>query len=116
WDDGSPPAYVADRLLWREAQRILERHQAERRGAPCQACGAAYPCEPQSLAQRALEAACEQEGVLGLHVSSGEQLLPALLVQPARRFRHSKPSPRPRRSAHSARSPTATHGARPPHR
>ncbi len=46
------PADVMDRLLWRNAQRILERHVVRLDGT-CQWCGRRSPCSPRRLAERA---------------------------------------------------------------
>jgi hypothetical protein len=46
------PADVVDRLLWRNAQRILERHVIRLDGM-CQWCGRRGPCSPRRLAVRA---------------------------------------------------------------
>jgi hypothetical protein len=46
------PADVTDRLLWRNAQRILSRHVVRLDGT-CQWCGRDAPCAPRELAERA---------------------------------------------------------------
>ena len=46
------PADVTDRLLWRNAQRILNRHVVRLDGT-CQWCGREAPCAPRELAERA---------------------------------------------------------------
>ncbi len=51
------PADVVDRLLWRNAQRILSRH-AERLDGTCLWCGRPAPCDARKLAVRAAEVAC----------------------------------------------------------
>ncbi len=50
------PGDVVDRLLWRNAQRILHRHVARLDGS-CRWCGQQAPCAAQSLARRAEEVA-----------------------------------------------------------
>lgn len=54
-DEDCPPE-VVDRLLWRNAQRILDRH-ATRPDGTCSWCGGPSPCSPQRLAERAEEVA-----------------------------------------------------------
>ncbi len=46
------PADVVDRMLWRNAQRILQRHVVRLDGT-CHWCGRLSPCSPRRLAQRA---------------------------------------------------------------
>jgi hypothetical protein len=46
------PADVVDPLLWRGAQRILDRHVLQLDGT-CRWCGWQGPCSPRRLAQRA---------------------------------------------------------------
>ena len=50
------PADVVDRLLWRNAQRILNRH-AIRLDGSCHWCGRPAPCDARRLAVRAAEVA-----------------------------------------------------------
>lgn len=50
------PADVVDRLLWRNAQRILDRHVAGPDGT-CRLCRRTTPCSPRIYAQRADEVA-----------------------------------------------------------
>lgn len=50
------PADVVDRLLWRDAQRVLARHTAVDGGGQCRCCDAVWPCTAQRLATRAEEA------------------------------------------------------------
>ena len=47
------PVEVVDRLLWRNAQRIMARHQARGVDGPCRWCGGRSPCGPRQLAERA---------------------------------------------------------------
>jgi hypothetical protein len=51
------PADVVDRLLWRNAQRVLNRH-AVRLDGTCHWCRQPAPCDAHRLAQRAAEVAC----------------------------------------------------------
>jgi hypothetical protein len=53
---GDCPSDVVDRLLWRNAQRIMSRH-AIRLDGTCRWCAQAAPCEARRLAVRALEVA-----------------------------------------------------------
>lgn len=46
------PTDVVDRLLWRNAQRILHRHVVRLDGT-CHWCDLMAPCEPRELAERA---------------------------------------------------------------
>jgi hypothetical protein len=46
------PPDVVDRLLWRNAQRILNRHAVKLDGT-CHWCGRAAPCEARDVAVRA---------------------------------------------------------------
>jgi hypothetical protein len=48
---GPAPEDVVDRLLWRDAQHVLARHQPTEHGCGC--CGASWPCTAQRLAERA---------------------------------------------------------------
>jgi hypothetical protein len=50
------PPDVVDRLLWRTAQRILNRH-AVRLDGTCHWCGRTAPCDAHTLAVRAAEVA-----------------------------------------------------------
>jgi hypothetical protein len=50
------PADVVDRLLWRTAQRILNRH-AVRLDGTCHWCARPAPCDAHKLAIRAAEVA-----------------------------------------------------------
>jgi hypothetical protein len=51
--DHTEPADVVDRLLWRDAQQIMERHAEPDRGGNCEWCGRDWPCAPRRLAERA---------------------------------------------------------------
>lgn len=55
--DADCPPEVVDRLLWRNAQRILNRH-AVRLDGTCHWCDEPAPCDAHRLAQRAAEVAC----------------------------------------------------------
>lgn len=48
------PSDVVDRLLWRNAQRILHRHVVRLDGT-CHWCQRSAPCGPREMAQRADE-------------------------------------------------------------
>jgi hypothetical protein len=54
--EGDCPSDVVDRLLWRNAQRILSRH-AIRLDGTCRWCAQTAPCDARRLAIRALEVA-----------------------------------------------------------
>jgi hypothetical protein len=56
--DHTEPAEVVDRLLWRDAQQILERHNEPDHEGLCAWCGRNWPCAPRRLAERAEAAAC----------------------------------------------------------
>lgn len=47
------PADVVDRLLWRDAQLMLDRHAAADLTGGCAWCGQSWPCQPRRLAERA---------------------------------------------------------------
>jgi hypothetical protein len=51
------PADVVDRLLWRDAQRMLGRHTTPDGHGNCVWCGRDFPCPPRRLAERAQDAA-----------------------------------------------------------
>ena len=55
--EGDVPPEVVDRLLWRNAQRILNRH-AVRLDGTCLWCEQSAPCDARRLAVRAAEVAC----------------------------------------------------------
>jgi hypothetical protein len=55
--DQTEPANVVDRLLWRDAQLILERHYQPDADGQCAWCGRTWPCAPRRLAERAEAAA-----------------------------------------------------------
>ena len=54
--EGDCPSDVVDRLLWRNAQRIMSRH-AVRLNGTCHWCDQAAPCDARRLAVRAAEVA-----------------------------------------------------------
>jgi hypothetical protein len=54
--NGDCPADVVDRVLWRNAQSILQHHPMPVDGI-CHACGRRSPCSPRRLAERAAAAA-----------------------------------------------------------
>jgi hypothetical protein len=47
------PTGVVDRLLWRDAQQIINRHAEPDQDGNCVWCGQAWPCAPRRLAERA---------------------------------------------------------------
>jgi hypothetical protein len=47
------PVDVVDRLLWRDAQLILDRHAEPDYDDRCVWCGSQWPCPPRRLAARA---------------------------------------------------------------
>jgi hypothetical protein len=53
------PADVVDRLLWRDAQLMLTRHNMPDKRGNCSWCRQPYPCPPRQLAERARAAAYE---------------------------------------------------------
>ena len=53
------PLDVVDRLLWRGAQQVLQRHAAVDLIGRCTWCGQVWPCPPHQLGQRA-ELAAQQ--------------------------------------------------------
>ncbi|GIF43359.1 hypothetical protein [Actinoplanes xinjiangensis] len=50
--DEAAPGDIVDRLLWRDAQHMLERHVVARDG-DCVRCGWRWPCSARRLAERA---------------------------------------------------------------
>jgi hypothetical protein len=54
--EGDCPPDVVDRLLWRNAQRIMSRHAVRLNGS-CRWCDEQAPCEARRLALRAAEVA-----------------------------------------------------------
>jgi len=51
--DQTEPVDVVDRLLWRDAQKILDRHVEPDRDGLCVWCEREWPCAPRRLAERA---------------------------------------------------------------
>lgn len=47
------PSDVVDRLLWRDAQRVLVRHRTVDPDGRCDCCDAVWPCTARRLAERA---------------------------------------------------------------
>lgn len=96
------PVDILDRLLWRDAQQMLDRHAEPGPDGRCGWCGWHWPCPPRRLAERA-EAASRRpwrESWTARHDLNGLRGLPswradwapALSAQPA-------PAPtRPRRN------------------
>ena len=54
--DGSEPADVVDRLLWRDAQEMLGRHTEPDPDGTCVWCGWRWPCAPRRIGERAAAA------------------------------------------------------------
>ena len=69
------PADVVDRLLWREAQLMLDRHIATIPKDCCAWCGQSYPCQPRRLAERAQVASRQswREGWTARHDLRGQR-------------------------------------------
>lgn len=55
--DETAPAGIVDRLLWRDAQRMLGCHIAAEVDGVCDWCGRRWPCSARRLAERAEAAA-----------------------------------------------------------
>ncbi|HEY8473428.1 MAG TPA: hypothetical protein VIL37_12445 [Natronosporangium sp.] len=51
------PGDITDRLLWRDAQQMLDRHAHANADGRCEWCGWHWPCPPRRLAERAEVAA-----------------------------------------------------------
>ncbi|GAB1645138.1 hypothetical protein [Krasilnikovia sp. MM14-A1259] len=51
--DQTEPADIVDRLLWRDAQQLLGRHERPDAELKCVGCGRLWPCAPRRLAERA---------------------------------------------------------------
>ena len=51
--DESVPTDIVDRLLWLDAQQMLERHAEPGQDGNCVWCGWRWPCAPRRLAERA---------------------------------------------------------------
>ena len=51
--DQTEPADIVDRLLWRDAQQMLERHTEPDPDGVCVWCGCQWPCAPRRVAERA---------------------------------------------------------------
>jgi hypothetical protein len=51
-DGAAGPADVVDRLLWRDAQEVMTRHEPDGEGH-CHWCGRSWPCTPRRCAERA---------------------------------------------------------------
>jgi hypothetical protein len=50
------PADVVDRLLWADAQQMLDRHLRPEADGTCVWCGWRWPCAPRRLAEHAAAA------------------------------------------------------------
>lgn len=55
--ESSEPLEIVDRLLWRDAQQMLDRHAHAGTDGRCEWCGWHWPCPPRRLAERAEVAA-----------------------------------------------------------
>jgi hypothetical protein len=55
--ESSEPVEIMDRLLWRDAQQMLDRHAQPGPDGRCEWCGWHWPCPPRRLAERAEVAA-----------------------------------------------------------
>ncbi|MBB5870361.1 hypothetical protein F4553_003740 [Allocatelliglobosispora scoriae] len=77
--DHAEPTDVQDRLLWRDAQQMCDRHPAPDSDNHCTWCGQAWPCPPRRLAERAAAAACRpwREGWTARHDMNGLRALPS---------------------------------------
>ena len=51
--DQTEPAGIVDRLLWRDAQRLLGRHTEPDHDGLCVWCGWRWPCSVRRLAEHA---------------------------------------------------------------
>jgi hypothetical protein len=51
------PVDITDRMLWRDAQQMLDRHAEPGADGRCGWCGWQWPCPPRRLAERAEAAA-----------------------------------------------------------
>jgi hypothetical protein len=78
---------VGDPLLWRDAQRMLDRHPAAGPDGRCQWCGWQWPCPPRRLAERAEVASRRpwRESWTARHDLNGFRGLPRLRVEAGRR-------------------------------
>ena len=79
------PTDVVDRLLWRNAQRILDRHAARFDGS-CQWCGRWSPCSPRRLAERADALSRQADGGGWAARNEITRLLPVLAADGGRRL------------------------------
>lgn len=73
------PAEVVDRLLWRDAQQMLDRHTGQDHDGRCVWCGWQWPCPPRRLAERAATASCRpwRESWTARHDLNGLRALPS---------------------------------------
>lgn len=72
------PVDILDRLLWRDAQQMLDRHASGGPDGRCDWCGWQWPCPPRRLAERA-EAASRRpwrESWTARHDLNGVRSLP----------------------------------------
>lgn len=76
--ESSEPVEIVDRLLWRDAQQMLDRHAEPGADGRCGWCGWHWPCPPRRLAERA-EAASRRpwrESWTARHDLNGIRALP----------------------------------------
>jgi hypothetical protein len=88
------PVEIIDRLLWRDAQQMLDRHAQAGPDGRCGWCGWQWPCPPRRLAERA-EVAASRVGAAGgpgdprreswtaRHDLNGASTLPSRRADPA---------------------------------
>lgn len=74
-----PPVDILDRLLWRDARQMLDRHAAPGPDGTCGWCGWQWPCPPRRLAERAEAAARRpwREAWTARHDLNGLRALPS---------------------------------------
>lgn len=51
--DRTAPADIVDRLLWQDAQQMLQQHAGPGADDNCAGCGWRWPCAPRRVAERA---------------------------------------------------------------
>jgi hypothetical protein len=85
--ESSEPVEIMDRLLWRDAQQMLDRHAQPGPDGRCEWCGWHWPCPPRRLAERAEVAASRpwQESWTARHDLNDLRTLPS--------WRAERPSP-----------------------
>jgi hypothetical protein len=77
--DSPEPIEIVDRLLWRDAQQMLDRHAQADPDGRCEWCGWHWPCPPRRLAERAEVAARRpwRESWTARHDLHGRRTLPS---------------------------------------